>query len=81
MWHKILLLTFMTMIPSWIFADTPYLDLVEKADKACADGKWIEAASLLQNAIDSEPANPGNVLLLSNLGMVRYNLGLDSLAV
>ncbi|WP_280121642.1 tetratricopeptide repeat protein [Duncaniella muricolitica] len=81
MWHKILLLTFMTMIPSWILADTPYLDLVEKADKACADGKWIEAASLLQNAIDSEPANPGNVLLLSNLGMVRYNLGLDSLAI
>lgn len=81
MWHKILLLTFMTMIPSWIFADTPYLDLVEKADKACADGKWIEAASLLQNAIDSEPANPGNVLLLSNLGMVRYNLGFDSLAI
>ena len=52
MWHKILLLTFMTMIPSWILAENPYLDLVEKADKASADGKWREAASLLQNTID-----------------------------
>lgn len=81
MWHKLLLLAIMIAVPSWIVAETPYLDLVDKADKACADGKWDEAAQVLQQAIDSEPDNPGNILLLSNLGMVRYNLGLDSLAI
>lgn len=80
-WHKLLLIIFLTVLPSAIYADSPYLDLVDKADKACADGKWDEAAGMLQKAIDSDPDNPGNVLLLSNLGMVRYNLGLDSLAI
>ena len=80
-WHKLLLIVVMTVMPSWIIAETPYLNLVEQADKACADGNWKEAAEILQQAIDTEPANPGNILLLSNLGMVRYNLGLDSLAI
>ncbi|WP_303341576.1 lipopolysaccharide assembly protein LapB, partial [uncultured Duncaniella sp.] len=57
------------------------MELVDKADKACNDGKWSEAAKILQDAIKEEPDNPGNVLLLSNLGLVRYNLGLDSLAI
>lgn len=81
MWYRLVSLMIMTAVSSYMFADTPYLDLVDKADKACADGEWPEAASLLQNAIDLEPTNPGNILLLSNLGMVRYNLGLDSLAI
>lgn len=62
-------------------ADTPYLNLVEEADKACADGKWDDAEVLLREAIATEPDNPGNVLLLSNLGMVQYNLGMDSTAI
>lgn len=62
-------------------ADSPYLDLVEKADKACAEERWGDASQALREAIDTEPDNPGNILLLSNLGMVRYNLGLDSLAL
>ena len=79
---RLMYLIIMTAIlPLWIYAETPYLDLVEKADKACADGEWDKAAGLLQKAIDSEPDNPGNILLLSNLGMVRHNLGLDSLAI
>ncbi len=66
-------------IMAW--AETPYMQLVDEADKACADGKWGDAASAIQKAIDMEPDNPGNILLMSNLGMIRYNLGLDSLAI
>lgn len=76
-----LLLLAAWLTPPAVLADTPYLDLVEKADKACGEGKWGEAESALQAAIDTEPDNPGNILLLSNLGMVRYNLGLDSMAI
>ncbi|MDE6371204.1 MAG: tetratricopeptide repeat protein [Duncaniella sp.] len=58
-----------------------YLDLVGRADSACANGEWQQAASLLQRAMILEPANPGNILLLSNLGIARFNLGQDSLAL
>ncbi|WP_297060491.1 lipopolysaccharide assembly protein LapB [uncultured Duncaniella sp.] len=80
--HRIIItlsLILASALPS--LADTPYMELVDKADKACAEGKWDEAARALQDAIKEEPDNPGNVLLLSNIGMVRYNLGLDSLAI
>lgn len=58
-----------------------YLDLVGRADSACANGEWDQAASLIQRAMTLEPANPGNILLLSNLGIARFNLGQDSLAL
>lgn len=58
-----------------------YFDLVGDADKAISQGKWDEAESLLTEAIESQPLNPSNILLLSNLGIVRYNLGKDSLAI
>lgn len=60
---------------------SPYMDKVDAADKACADGKWQDAEHYLVQALESEPENPSNPLLLSNLGMIRYNLGKDSLAV
>lgn len=64
-----------------VSADTPYMNLVDEADKACADGKWEDAEVMLREAISTEPDNPGNILLLSNLGMVQYNLGKDSMAI
>lgn len=80
-WLRAIFIILAMHLPSWIIAGTPYLDLVEKADKACSESRWGDAAKILQQAIESEPDNPGNILLLSNLGMVRFNLGLDSLAV
>lgn len=62
-------------------ASTPYLDLVDKADKECAQGDWSNAVITLQHAINSEPDNPGNILLLSNLGMVQHYLGNDSASI
>ncbi|MDE6860827.1 MAG: tetratricopeptide repeat protein [Duncaniella sp.] len=60
---------------------TPYIEKVEAADKACADGKWEAAEHYLTQALEADPDNPSNPLLLSNLGMIRFNLGKDSLAV
>lgn len=58
-----------------------YMRKVEEADKACAEGKWIDAERALMEAMHSEPANPTNILLLSNLGIIRYNMGQDSMAI
>lgn len=58
-----------------------YMRKVGEADKACAEGKWDEAEKALMEAMHSEPANPTNILLLSNLGIIRYNMGQDSMAI
>lgn len=58
-----------------------YMKKVEEADKACADGNWSDAEKALVAALRSEPANPSNVLLISNLGIIRFNMGEDSLAL
>ncbi len=59
----------------------PYLRLVERADSACAVAEWPLAESLFLKAMRLEPANPANVLLMSNLGMVRFYQGNDSMAL
>ncbi|MCM1076791.1 MAG: tetratricopeptide repeat protein [Bacteroides sp.] len=61
--------------------ESAYMTKVGEADKACAEGKWDEAEKALMAAMDCEPDNPNNVLLLSNLGIIRYNMGQDSLAI
>ena len=52
--------------------DPQYYNLMGDADKAIADGKFSEAEDLLRKAMRLEPANPSNVLLMSNLGMVQF---------
>ena len=64
-----------------LLAAQSYLDLVDNADKAIADGDWSGAETNLVEAIGLRPEDPSNILLLSNLGIVRYNLGKDSLAL
>lgn len=55
------------------FAQTAdYYILIEKADKASKEGKWSEAEEHLRTALRSEPDNPTNVLLISNLGMIQF---------
>lgn len=58
-----------------------YLDLMEQADEAIASMKWDEAEQALKEALRAEPFNPTNVILYSNLGMVQYYNGEDSLAL
>ncbi|MDE5723501.1 MAG: hypothetical protein K2H99_04870 [Paramuribaculum sp.] len=59
----------------------PYLRIVEQADSACVKADWPLAESLFLKAMRMEPANPSNVLLMSNLGMVRFYQGNDSMAL
>ncbi len=61
--------------------DTLYYYKVEEADKACSEERWDDAARILQEAMQVDPENTGNLLLMSNLGMVQHMMGEDSLAL
>lgn len=78
---RLRLWTLMLVIGAIAKAQTPYLDLVGEADKAMEQGLWQDAETIILDAIDAEPSNPSNFLLLSNLGMSRFHLGKDSLAI
>lgn len=54
------------------------LSVVERADSAIAHSEWAEAESLLAEAISLRPGDLGNMLLLSNLGIVRHQMGNDA---
>lgn len=58
-----------------------YYGLIGRADKAIEQGNWASAEEYLLTALANEPQHPTNVLVMSNLGLVQYNLGRDSLAV
>lgn len=62
-------------------ADSRYIRLAGRADSAIADARWKDAADALNEAMRLEPANPSNILLMSNLGMVQFYSGNDSLAI
>ena len=47
-----------------------YMRYVAKADSLAAEEKWEEAENALKKALRSEPANPANQMLLTNLGMI-----------
>ncbi len=59
----------------------PYYLLIGQAEEALADDRRDEAAARLVEAMAVEPENPGNVLLLSNLGVIYWRDGRDSLAL
>lgn len=58
-----------------------YFEFMGKADEAIASEDWESAEQYLLDAIMSDPENPTRVMILSNLGLVQYNLGRDSLAL
>lgn len=61
--------------------DSIYLSYVSKADSAIAKGEWSVAESMLLTAMRSYPSNPTNVMLLSNLAMIQFQQGKDSVAL
>jgi tetratricopeptide (TPR) repeat protein len=79
---KKLWLAAVTAICSILFvAASDYLKYVELADEAVAKQDWTRAEELLREAMQSEPSNPQNVMLLSNVGMFQFYRGEDSLAL
>lgn len=75
-----LLVAFVTPVARGVDEEA-YLKKVEDADVAIAAGKWADAERWLIEAMDMYPGNQANVMLMSNLGIVRFNMGLDSLAI
>ena len=61
--------------------ENPYYILMGEAEKAIADENYEEAAARLIDAMGVEPNNPGNLLLMTNLGIVYSCLDRDSLAI
>lgn len=79
--HLLILLSLMLATAPVLAEDSAYLDKVSEADKAAADGRWADAEALTIEALRMEPGNPGNILLMSNLGLLRFYMGKDSLAL
>ena len=59
----------------------PFYLLVGEAEEAIADGRTEEAAARLVEAMAVDPQNPLNVMLLSNLGILYWRDGRDSMAL
>lgn len=64
-----------------IIDENPYYILMGEAEKAISENNFEEAAARLIDAMAVEPNNPGNLLLMSNLGIVYSCLDRDSLAL
>lgn len=58
-----------------------YMHYVQQAEEAIGKRKWPLAIAYLQEAMHSDPGNPQNIMLLSNMGMLQYYNGEDSLAL
>lgn len=58
-----------------------YMHYVQQAEEAIGKRKWPHAIAYLQEAMHSDPGNPQNIMLLSNMGMLQYYNGEDSLAL
>lgn len=75
-----IIITLAAIIPSAAQTQT-YYDLAGDADVAIAEGRWQDAATALEKAMELRPGNPSNILLMSNLGIIYCNLGKDSLSL
>lgn len=79
--RRLTLIILVAIASLWPVRGADYLRLVEWADRAAAAGKWEAAATYLQEAMRAEPGNAQNIMLLSNLGMIYFYSGKDSLAL
>lgn len=61
--------------------ETDYVRMMGIADSAITEGDWQLAEHTLRSAMQIEPSNPANVLLLSNIGMMQFYQGNDSAAI
>ncbi len=66
---------------SGAYAETKYMQLISDADKAIGKGEYAKAIGLLGEALQTEPDNSGNVMLMSNIGMLHYYTNNDSMAI
>ena len=72
---KILLAALAAVLPALLLAASDYLKYIDLADEAVRKQDWNRAEELLREAMRSEPSNPQNVMLLSNVGMFQFYRG------
>lgn len=70
-----------TCIASDTFNDSIYIALFSKAEDATSKGDWAQAEIYLTDAIQYNKSNPANVILLSNLALIQFQQGKDSIAL
>ena len=58
-----------------------YLRMIDDAENAIKSRDFAKAETLMTQAISFQPDNPNNALIMSNLGMVRFYMDNDSLAI
>ena len=73
--RTIVLMLALMAIPSAVIAAENYMSLLDQIDKALTSRDWALSERLIKTALEMEPANPSNYLLMSNLGTVYRNQG------
>lgn len=63
------------------YEERPYFLLISQSEEALGRGDYEAAALRLVEAMSVEPENPLNVAVMSNLGMLYYYNGQDTLAL
>lgn len=58
-----------------------YLKMLGRADSLIQKSEWDEAEECFMNAMRRHPDNPMNVLVMSNVGLMRHYAGRDSMAI
>ncbi len=79
--RKILSVVSAILLTAIVISASDYIKYIDLADEAVKKQDWNRAEELLRAAMQSEPSNPQNVLLLSNVGMFQFYRGEDSLAL
>lgn len=85
--YLIILLCMTALFPASVLSQenraeqTIYIRIADDATTAINNGDFERGEKLLIQAMQLQPESPMNPLLLSNLGMCRYYMGEDSLAI
>ena len=73
--RTIVLMLALMVIPSAAIAAENYMSLLDQIDKALTSRDWALSERLIKTALEMEPANPSNYLLMSHSGTVYRNQG------
>lgn len=73
--RKILILLLLLPCVMVITAKETYNDILGGIDACFKNADWEKAETLIKKALQLEPGNPSNYLLMSNLGTVHRNQG------
>lgn len=78
----LLFLSFLTLATTLLKADEKdYMKAIDEIDESISKQDWEAAENKIIETLRENPSNQMNWMLMSNLGMIQYYQGKDSLAV